>query len=81
MSADLPPLLIPDTEAARMAGISRSTLHALRAAGKWGPRAIRLGRALRFSRQEVESWIAGGCPPSADWQAIQASAGRRMRVS
>ena len=74
------PLLIHDTEAARLAGIARSTLHALRAAGKWGPIPIRLGRALRFKRAEVVAWIEAGCPDARTWEAMQAQSRRYPRV-
>ncbi len=76
------PLLIPDTEAARIAGIARSTLHSLRAAGKWGPSSVRLGRAVRYRRDEVMSWIDAGCPDAATWAAMRAAdVRRRLRVS
>jgi predicted DNA-binding transcriptional regulator AlpA len=63
------PLLITDTEAARLAGIGRSTWHRLRAAGLIGPEVVRLGRCCRYRRDEVVSWIAGGCPPRIMWTA------------
>jgi predicted DNA-binding transcriptional regulator AlpA len=82
MPTDEPaPLLIDDRAAAALCGIARSTLHVLRQSGRWGPRAIRLGRALRFSRVEVEAWISAGAPAANEWEAMQASAGRRLRVS
>ena len=52
----LEPLLIPDTVAAALCGISRAHWHRLRAAGKLGPQAIRLGRKLLFDREEVIAW-------------------------
>src|SRR5581483_7052065 len=71
-------LLIDDRAAARLAGISRSTLHALRAAGKWGPVPIRLGRAVRFDRDEVIAWIRAKCPHAVTWRAMQAAESRRV---
>jgi excisionase family DNA binding protein len=73
-------LLIPDTEAAALAGVSRSTWHVLRAAGKL-PAAVRLGRAVRWRRAEVVAWIDAGCPDARTWAAMQAAAGRRLKVS
>jgi predicted DNA-binding transcriptional regulator AlpA len=70
-------LLISDTEAARLCGVSRATWHRLRAAGKIGPQPIRLGRAVRYLRSDVEKWAASGCPDSATWRAMQATEGRR----
>jgi predicted DNA-binding transcriptional regulator AlpA len=74
------PLLISDTVAAALAGISRAHLHRLRAAGKVGPAPVRLGRALRFDRTEWIAWIAAKCPDRKTWEAMQAGARRRMRV-
>jgi predicted DNA-binding transcriptional regulator AlpA len=74
-------LLIPDTLAAALAGISRSTWHSLRAAGKIGPAPIKLGRAVRWNRVEVESWIANGCPDKRSWEAMQAGAKGRARLA
>jgi predicted DNA-binding transcriptional regulator AlpA len=80
----LPPaaaLLIPDTEAARLCSIARATWHRLRAAGRIGPQPVRLGRAVRYRRSEVESWATAGCPDSRTWAAMQAMRDRRsMRV-
>lgn len=75
------PLLIPDTEAARLCGISRAHLHRLRASGCWGPTAVRLGRKVQYSRKEVVEWVQAACPPADVWAAMKASAARRMRVS
>ena len=71
-------LLIPDTEAAGLAGISRAHLHRLRVAGKWGPRPIRLGRKVLFDRAEVIAWIAARCPDARTWEAMQ-SQSKRLR--
>jgi excisionase family DNA binding protein len=74
-----PPLLIPDTAAAALLGISRAHLHRLRTAGRF-PEAIRLGRALRFDRAELVAWTEARCPDLATWRAMKA-ANRRLRVS
>jgi predicted DNA-binding transcriptional regulator AlpA len=71
------PLLIPDTQAARLCGIGRATWHRLRAAGRLGPQPVRLGRAVRYRRAEVEQWAAAGCPDARTWAAMQAVEGRR----
>jgi predicted DNA-binding transcriptional regulator AlpA len=65
-----PSLLIPDLEVCRLAGIGRTTFHRLRAAGKVGPQAVRLGRAVRYRREEVISWIAADCPDARTWAAM-----------
>ncbi len=71
-------LLIPDTEAAALAGVCRATWHRLRAAGKLPP-AVRLGRAVRWRRAEVVAWIEAGCPDGGTWAAMRAS-GRRLKL-
>jgi predicted DNA-binding transcriptional regulator AlpA len=70
-------LLIPDTTAATLAGVSRAHWHRLRAAGKIGPPPVRLGRKVLYRRTEVVAWIDAACPDSRTWAAIQAAAGRR----
>lgn len=80
---NLPPsdaLLIPDTAAAALAGVSRATWHRLRVAGKLPP-CVRLSRKVLWRRLEIEEWIGAGCPDSRTWAAIQASAGRRQKVN
>lgn len=78
---DTPPaLLIPDREAAAMAGIGRATWHRLRAAGKIGPAAVRLGRAVRYRRDEVAEWIRAGCCDALTWKAMQAAERRYPRA-
>ena len=79
MSAESP-LLISDTAAAALAGVCRSTWHVLRAAGKLPP-SIRLGRKVLWRRAEIVSWIDAGCPDGRTWAAMQARAGRRLKVS
>jgi predicted DNA-binding transcriptional regulator AlpA len=71
------PLLVPDIEAARMAGVSRATWHRLRAGGKL-PATVKLGRAVRWRRAEIVAWIEAGCPDSRTWAAIKAT-GRHLK--
>jgi excisionase family DNA binding protein len=79
-TVDLPePLLIPDTAAAALAGVSRATWQRLRAAGKLPP-AVRLGRKVLWRREEIAAWIAGGCPDMATWAAMQAQSRRYPRA-
>ena len=71
-------LLIPDSVAAALSGVSRATWHRLRAAGKLPP-AVQLGRAVRWRREEIERWISAGCPDARTWSAMPAN--RRLKVS
>jgi predicted DNA-binding transcriptional regulator AlpA len=73
------PLLIPDTAAAALCGVGRSTWWRLHAAAKT-PAAIKLGRSVRWNRAELESWVAAGCPVRREWEAIKAT-GKRLRVA
>lgn len=50
------PLLIPDTAAAALAGVSRATWH------RRGPPSVRLGRKVLWRRAEIVTWIDAGCP-------------------
>ena len=74
------PLLIPDTVAAALAGIGRATWHRLRAAGKIGPLATRLGRRVLYNRAEVIAWIEAGCPDAGTWQAMRKMGRPGMRI-
>jgi predicted DNA-binding transcriptional regulator AlpA len=74
------PLLIPDTAAAALAGVSRAHWQRLRAAGKLPP-SVRLGRKVLWRRAEVAGWIDAGCPDARTWEAMKAAAGRRLRVN
>jgi predicted DNA-binding transcriptional regulator AlpA len=73
-------LLIPDTAAAALAGVSRAHWQRLRSAGKLPP-SVRLGRKVLWRRAEVTAWIDAGCPDAKVWAAMQAAAGRRLKVS
>lgn len=72
-----PPLLIPDAAAAALAGVSRAHWHRLRSAGKLPP-AVKLGRAVRWRREEIVAWIDAGCPDGRTWGAMKATS-RRQR--
>jgi excisionase family DNA binding protein len=76
LAASPEPLLLPDTEAAALLGISRAHLHRLRAAGKF-IESIRLGRKLLFDREELVAWKDARCPALANWRAMRAQSRRR----
>src|SRR5262249_33140903 len=71
-------LQVPDTVAARLAGVSRATWWRLHAAAKT-PAAVKLGRKCLWNRVEVESWIAAKCPDRRTWEAMR-SQGQRLRA-
>lgn len=71
----VPSLLVDGAEAARLLAIGKSLFYALLASGRFGPRPLKLGRATRVSRIELQQWIDAGCPPRARWDAMRG--GRR----
>lgn len=49
--------LICEKKAARLLSISQRTLQAWRVAGS-GPAYIKLGRAVRYTREDLHSWVS-----------------------
>jgi len=74
-SADV--LAVDIADAARLLGISESHLFAMRRAGRWGPRPIKIGRSCRFLVSELTAWAEAGCPCAAAWR--RAKGGRDDR--
>ncbi len=52
-------------------GISLRHLRRMQSNGKLGPQALRFGRSVRFSVQEVKDWIRAGAPDRATWDRIR----------
>jgi predicted DNA-binding transcriptional regulator AlpA len=61
-------LLIGIEEFARLAGLSARTLRRLSHQGLVGPVVVELGRARRWRREEVVSWLNAGCPARDSWK-------------
>ncbi|MHB8971281.1 MAG: helix-turn-helix transcriptional regulator [Pirellulaceae bacterium] len=55
-------LLIDNREAAKLLKISARTLWAMWHRGEMPP-PIRIGKAIRWSYEELSRWVAAGCPP------------------
>ena len=64
-------LTAPAPEVARLLGISERHLWALNSSGRV-PRPLRLGRAVRWSVEELRDWIAAGAPERTRWEAMRA---------
>lgn len=62
-------VLLSVADVARRLGVSSRTVWRLDAAGKL-PRKIRLGGSARWRSDEIEGWIAVGCPARAKWEAM-----------
>jgi len=55
------PMLTPD-EVAGLLGCSKRTVRRLVAKGHM-PEPVRIGSLIRWPREVIATWIAGGCPP------------------
>lgn len=66
-----PPALLTAQDVARTLQISVRTLRTLDALGKL-PLPVRVGRAVRWPRKELDAWIAAGCPDREAWQVRRA---------
>jgi excisionase family DNA binding protein len=58
-------------DAAAMLGISESHFYCLHKTGRLGPLPVRMGRSVRWSRQELIEWFNAGSPPRNRWTAIR----------
>jgi prophage regulatory protein len=72
----LAPLLVSHRRAAKLCGVSGPTWHRRVAAGDIGPEPVRLGGRVLWRLEELERWVAAGCPDRRTWQALQAGNGR-----
>lgn len=61
------PLLISVNELAQMLGVSTRTTWRHNSSGRI-PSPIPVGGLMRWRRQEIEDWIAEGCPERRDWR-------------
>jgi predicted DNA-binding transcriptional regulator AlpA len=69
------PLAVSGTDAARLAGVSRSTWFRLVASGR-APRGLYLGSKRLWTVAELERWLAAGAPPAERWEAMQGGGAR-----
>lgn len=61
VDADDAELLLDVKTAAKLLAISPDHLRRLSLSGQ-APQPMRLGRAVRYRRAELEQWVAEGCP-------------------
>jgi predicted DNA-binding transcriptional regulator AlpA len=53
---------------AKTLSLSARTVWRLRSAGKL-PRPVEVGGSIRWLRQDIDKWIALGCPPQREFEA------------
>jgi excisionase family DNA binding protein len=73
--ADDAELLLDVKTAAKLLAISPDHLRRLSLSGQ-APQPMRLGRAVRYRRAELEQWVAAGCPRVALCTVRVARSGR-----
>lgn len=61
---------LPAVDAAKFLGVSLSHLYQLHRTGRL-PIPVRLGRAVRWSRQELIEWLNAGCPSRSRWLTLR----------
>ncbi|RIK77255.1 MAG: DNA-binding protein [Planctomycetota bacterium] len=63
--------LVTAEQAAAMCAVSLRTWRTWHSYGRV-PRPVRIGRTLRWRRDELNAWIAAGCPKQREWDAARA---------
>jgi predicted DNA-binding transcriptional regulator AlpA len=69
-NADPRSLLIDIQELSRLLSRSAVSLARDEAAGRL-PQPLRISRAKRWRRADIETWIRWGCPPRREFDALQ----------
>lgn len=67
-------LALTADEVAGVLGISRALVWKLHASGRL-PRPVRFGRAVRWERRSLETWLAAGAPPRERWETMRSNKG------
>lgn len=72
ITREIAPLAVDQDSAAALLSVSRSTFDRMAEDGRLGPEPVRLSaRCLRYSRIEIEQWVAAGMPPRPKWLAMK----------
>jgi predicted DNA-binding transcriptional regulator AlpA len=69
------PLLLSAQDLARLLNISVRSVWRRDSAGQI-PRPVRIGRSVRWSRDEVAAWVRAGCPARVVWEGFSKSTRR-----
>jgi excisionase family DNA binding protein len=59
-------LLIDTREASRLLKVSSRTIWGMSHSGRM-PSPIKIGKAVRWNRVELQDWVHAGCPPQEKW--------------
>ena len=59
------PALMNAVQLAKFLSVSERTLYRLKSAGKL-PKPLQLGGSVRWRRDTIQRWIAGGCKPPGE---------------
>ena len=71
-------LLLNAKQVATLLGISVSSFYSMRSCGRI-PLPTRLGRSVRWNRQEILNWIEADCPPLNRWKDQREDRPKRPR--
>lgn len=63
-------LLLSAHEMMRLLDIARSTLYLWDQEGRI-PRPVKIGSRVYWRRDEMNQWVAAGCPPREKWQEMK----------
>jgi prophage regulatory protein len=66
------PLVVGAKELATLLRIGLRTVRTMDAAGKL-PKPVRIGGSVRWSLEEIKSWLAAGAPDRDEWEARRAA--------
>lgn len=72
------PLLLDAIAVAKLLSVSRRHVQAMDCNGRLGPQGIKLGRSIRWRRDEIVRWVEAGCPPRAKW--IDSEKGKQIKA-
>lgn len=64
-------LLLSAVEVAALLGVSRAHVWRMNSSGGL-PEPVRLGKAVRWRRCELEAWVAAGAPSREKWHSHSA---------
>lgn len=64
-------LALSAEEVAEALGISRAHVFKLVSSGRL-PKPVKLGRAVRWPRKDLEEWLASGAPSRDRWELMRA---------